>query len=123
MVFLSELVRYGLGKLHRICGSLRGQRPQMRNQRTDAGVVDEYRDTVTRNWKVSVTELHEQGVKNTISSPAEDGDVVVILVIGVFTATVASFLFEEQQTQHPDMTEVLARLERIEKRLESIQQR
>jgi voltage-gated potassium channel len=42
-------------------------------------------------------------------------------VIGVFTATVASFLFEEQQTQNPETAEILARLERIEKTLESLQ--
>jgi voltage-gated potassium channel len=38
-------------------------------------------------------------------------------VIGVFTATVASLLLEEQQTQNPDITEILARLERIERAL------
>ena len=44
-------------------------------------------------------------------------------VIGVFTATVASLLFEEQQTQNPETDEILARLERIEKALESLQRR
>jgi voltage-gated potassium channel len=44
-------------------------------------------------------------------------------VIGVFTATVASLLFEEQQTQNPETDEILARLERIEKTLESLQRR
>jgi len=38
-------------------------------------------------------------------------------IIGVFTATVASLFFEEQQTQNPETTEILARLERIEKAL------
>lgn len=42
-------------------------------------------------------------------------------VIGVFTATVASLLFQEQQSQGPEMTEVLARLERIERALETLQ--
>jgi len=42
-----------------------------------------------------------------------------IAVIGVFTATVASFLFEEKQT--PETAEILARLERIEKRLDALQ--
>jgi voltage-gated potassium channel len=42
-------------------------------------------------------------------------------VIGVFTATVASFLFEEKQTQNPEMVDIVARLERIEKKLESLQ--
>ena len=40
-------------------------------------------------------------------------------VIGVFTATVASLLFEEQQTQTPEILEILTRLERIEKLLET----
>ena len=44
-------------------------------------------------------------------------------VIGVFTATVASFLFKEEEGQSPEMAEILARLERIEKRLESLQNR
>jgi voltage-gated potassium channel len=44
-------------------------------------------------------------------------------VIGVFTATVASLLFQEQQTENPETTEILARLERIEKALESLQRR
>ena len=44
-----------------------------------------------------------------------------IAVIGVFTATVASFLFEEQHTQNPEALQILDRLERIEKRLESVQ--
>ena len=43
-----------------------------------------------------------------------------IAVIGVFTATVASFLFEEQQTQNPETLQILARLERIEKKLEYV---
>jgi voltage-gated potassium channel len=38
-------------------------------------------------------------------------------VIGVFTATVASLLVEERQTQNPETTEILARLERIERAL------
>jgi voltage-gated potassium channel len=41
-------------------------------------------------------------------------------VIGVFTATVASLFFEEQQTESPEMAEILARLERIEKALEQL---
>lgn len=40
-------------------------------------------------------------------------------VIGVFTATVASLLFEEQQTQTPELLEILTRLERIERLLDS----
>lgn len=44
-------------------------------------------------------------------------------VIGVFTATVASLLFEEQQTENPENAEILARLERIEKALKSLQRR
>jgi hypothetical protein len=44
-----------------------------------------------------------------------------IAVIGVFTATIASFLFGEQQTQNPETLKILARLERIEKKLESVQ--
>ena len=44
-------------------------------------------------------------------------------VIGVFTATVASLLFEEQQTQNPEMTEILVRLERIEQQLQNIGKR
>jgi voltage-gated potassium channel len=44
-----------------------------------------------------------------------------LAVIGVFTATVASFLFEEQQTQKPETEEILDRLKRIEKKLESLQ--
>ena len=44
-----------------------------------------------------------------------------IAVIGVFTATVASFLFEEQQAQNPETLQILTRLERIEKKLESVQ--
>ncbi len=42
-------------------------------------------------------------------------------VIGVFTATVASLLFEEQQTESPEMLDILARLERIERLLQSQQ--
>ena len=44
-------------------------------------------------------------------------------VIGVFTATVASLLFKEEKAGSPEMTEILARLERIEKRLESMRNR
>ena len=44
-----------------------------------------------------------------------------IAVIGVFTATVVSFLFEEQQAQNPETLQILTRLERIEKKLESVQ--
>jgi hypothetical protein len=44
-------------------------------------------------------------------------------VIGIFTATLASFFFEEQQTQSPDMAEIVARLERIERNLDSVQSR
>jgi hypothetical protein len=38
-------------------------------------------------------------------------------------ATVASFLFTEEKTQSAETTEILARLERIEKRLEAMQNR
>ena len=41
-------------------------------------------------------------------------------VIGVFTATVASLFFEDQQAKNPEMDEVLARLERIEQTLDSL---
>ena len=44
-------------------------------------------------------------------------------VIGVFTATVASLLFKEEKAGSPEMTEILARLERIEKGLESMRNR
>jgi voltage-gated potassium channel len=44
-------------------------------------------------------------------------------VIGLFTASVASLLFEEQKGPAPEMTEILLRLERIEARLESLQRR
>ena len=41
-------------------------------------------------------------------------------VIGVFTATVASFFFEEADTSDPALTEVLARLEAIEQKLDAL---
>ena len=41
-------------------------------------------------------------------------------VTGVFTATVASLLFEEQQTESPEMVEIRQRLDRIEQHLERI---
>ena len=41
-------------------------------------------------------------------------------VIGVFTATVASLLFEEQQTERPEMVEIRQRLDRIEQQLPRI---
>jgi hypothetical protein len=41
-------------------------------------------------------------------------------VIGVFTATVASFFFE-QKADDPSLAEVLARLEAIEQKLDAIQ--
>jgi hypothetical protein len=41
-------------------------------------------------------------------------------VIGVFTATVASLLFEEQQTESPEMVEIRQRLDRIEQQLQRI---
>ena len=42
-------------------------------------------------------------------------------VIGVFTATVASLLFEEQQTESPEMVEIRQRLDRIEQQLQRIE--
>lgn len=44
-------------------------------------------------------------------------------VIGLFTASVASLLFEEQKEPPPELAEILARLERIEASLESLRQR
>ena len=41
-------------------------------------------------------------------------------VIGVFTATVASFFFEDQQAQDPLLAQVLARLDAIERKLDAM---
>jgi voltage-gated potassium channel len=41
-------------------------------------------------------------------------------VIGVFTATVASFFFEEHETEAPTMKQVMARLETIEQKLDAL---
>jgi hypothetical protein len=41
-----------------------------------------------------------------------------IAVIGVFTATVASFLFEDQQAQDPSLRELISRLESVEPKLD-----
>jgi len=44
-------------------------------------------------------------------------------VIGLFTASVASLLFEEQKGPTPELGEIMLRLERIESSLERLQQR
>jgi voltage-gated potassium channel len=46
-----------------------------------------------------------------------------ISVIGVFTATVASFLFEAQQAESSETADIIARLDRIEKSIEALRQR
>ena len=79
MVLLDQLVRHGSCQLHRIRGALRCESAQVRNQRTGADVVDDDRDSVTRNRKVTITELHEQRIEDTVASPAEDCHIAPVL--------------------------------------------
>ena len=44
-------------------------------------------------------------------------------VIGVFTATVASFFFEEQEAAGPTTADVLARLATIEQKVDALAQK
>jgi voltage-gated potassium channel len=62
-----------------------------------------------------------------ITPVTPEGRVVAVLlmltgigVIGVFTATAASHLFEEQRTESPEMLEILARLTALERKVDQL---